>query len=544
MLPTEHQAKRTDIFAAQKIIADISSGLYRSPAAAIKELVTNAYDADAETVIIETDVPHFRNLVVRDDGVGMNIEHFLRVITHIGGSRKRIIGGDVTERGRKIIGRIGIGILAVAQLGYKFYISSSVSGSPTKFIAEVNLEPFHKDDAALQSMGRMRDDSDEVLIGAVQYIDNIPEDRDSHYTIITVPELKSGIISEMTSAVRAVVGAKEVISKENPITEYSDLANVVRSHKRADTSIDGYYYMLYDLGHLCPVNYIKDGPFFTSESYIENADSLTDVIPYIKDFKVIVDGIELQRPQLFPSKCAINYAGPKPKVYPLHFERSVAGQMLKFKGYIYAQQPRIDPEGFLGIHIRIRNVGIGKYDRTWLGYPFDEGIKFGQLSGEIFAEDGLEQALNIDRDSFKETDVHYQAIRAYLWNKLRTEIFPQFKVRQNEYRNQRKVASRDEYLLRFNEKLSQLPAIVTTEGIRLSQVKNPNISNWIEVKEESLTIDKDRWDKLLADSITTSKEAQDRLKRVIQVLVASELLNNVEEQEIENLIQALAIAIQ
>jgi len=208
MLPEDRIPNYTPIFAAQKIIADISSGLYRSPAAAIKELVANAYDADAEEVSITTDPPYFKALVVRDNGIGMSIDKFLDVIQHIGGSKKRIVGGDTTPKGRKLIGRIGIGILAVAQMGFRFYVSSSVKGESYRFIAEVNLEPFHRDDAALQSMGKLRED-DKVQVGAVTYVKDIPEDEDAHFTVITIPDVKKGIISEMTGTVRKVIGAEE-----------------------------------------------------------------------------------------------------------------------------------------------------------------------------------------------------------------------------------------------------------------------------------------------------------------------------------------------
>lgn len=544
MLPSNQKPKITDIYAAQKIIADVSSGLYRSPAAAIKELVSNAYDADAEKVIIETDVPHFRTLVVRDDGNGMSINQFLRVMTHIGGSRKRIIGGDVTpHKNRKIIGRIGIGMLAVAQLGFRFYVTSSVAGDPTRFIAEVDLEPFHKDDAALVSMGRMKEDSDEVLIGAVKYVDDIPEEIDAHYTIITVPEARKGLISEITSPVRAVVGAKDVLSSRNPlIRDFDQLIDVTRSEKRADTSLDGYYYMLWELGNLCPVNYSEEGPFETRHREIENVTSI--VLPKINEFQVFVDGLEIKRPQMFPSKCAFDYGGPAPKLYPLSFDRTIAGRRLKFYGYAYAQQPRIDPEGFLGIHIRIRDVGIGKYDRTWLGYPFDEGIKFGQLTGEIFVEEGLESALNIDRDSFKETDVHYQALRAYIWNELRKEVFPEFKMRQKRYRDQRRSIERDTYISKLNDKLSQLPAPIITQKTVIVPISQRDVSEWFEVSELLFKIDKHKWDNLILETETLSLESQERFKRVLQVLASSEILTRMSDEDLEALLQALAVAVQ
>jgi len=108
MLPSDKKPKFAEIIAAQKIIADISSGLYRSPAAALKELVSNAYDADATEVRIDTDVPNFRTLVIRDNGCGMSAEQFIYVMNHIGGSRKRIGGNEVTTKGRQTIGSVMI----------------------------------------------------------------------------------------------------------------------------------------------------------------------------------------------------------------------------------------------------------------------------------------------------------------------------------------------------------------------------------------------------------------------------------------------------
>lgn len=544
MLPSDKKPETAEIFAAQKIIADISSGLYRSPAAALKELVSNAYDADAEKVIIGTDAPQFRTLVIHDDGAGMLIKDFLNVISHIGGSRKRIIGGDVTSKGRKIIGRIGIGMLAIAQLGYRFYVASSVKGNPTRFIAEVDLEPFHKDDAALVSMGRMKENSDEVRIGAVKYVDNIPEDEGVHYTVITIPDAKQGLISEITGAVRKAVGAKEKLSvKEELIDNFDKLIDITRSSKRADIDLDGYYYMLWELAQLCPINYSEQGPFETSQREIEGVETID--LPSVKDFQVFVDGIELRRPQLFPSKGAFNYSGPIPKIYPIEFDRQISGRQLQFSGYIYSQQPRIDPEEFRGVHIRIRHVGIGKYDRTWLGYPFDEGIKFGQITGEIYVEDGLESALNIDRDSFKETDVHYQALRAFLWDKLRTKVFPDFKLRQKNFSNEKRTQERNIQEEKFTEKLLQLPAPLLVEKEKYTtHIETPTVSTWIEADEKSLNFEKTNWKRFIDETELTSQEAKDRFIRVLKVLISNELLIEMTEEEIEPLLQALAVAVQ
>ena len=45
---------------SQRIIARVTDGIYREPWAAFRELIANAYDADATEVVIQTDAPTFR----------------------------------------------------------------------------------------------------------------------------------------------------------------------------------------------------------------------------------------------------------------------------------------------------------------------------------------------------------------------------------------------------------------------------------------------------------------------------------------------------
>lgn len=540
LLPPDKKPKRRDIVAAQKIIADISSGVYRSPAAALKELVSNAYDADAEKVTITTDAPHFRTLVIEDNGTGMTIEKFLEVVTHIGGSRKRMDGETSDVFKRKLIGRIGIGMLAVAQLGNRFYVSSTVKGSKTRFTAEVNLEPFHREDAALKNMAKI-DPEGKVQIGAVRYVDDLPEAADLQYTVITVPDAKKGLISEMTSAVRKAVGAEEILSVEKPkVKDFAELVGIVRSAQRADLVLDGYYYMLWELAVLSPLNYLPNGPFEESQRKIEGASEFSP--PKVKSFQLFVDGMELFRPQLFPNTKAFNYSSPDPKVYLLDYDKVVAGRRLRFSGYIYSQQPRIHPEEFKGVHIRIRNVGIGRYDKSWLGYPFDEGIKFGQVTGEIYVEDGLEPALNIDRDSFRETDVHFQAMRAHVWELLRTIIFPEFKSRSKKFRDENQKTLALTLQTRFEEKLSKLSAPLTGK-IQFKSVAEPVLSTWIGTDGTDLILNRANWEEFAAAN-EISGDAAERFFRLLKVLVSSEVLSELNAEDANALLDALAIAVK
>ena len=77
---------REPVNVAASIIADVSAGIYRSPAGALKELVSNAFDADAATVHISAGAPGFRAFTCTDDGKGMTADEFRRVMKYIGGS--------------------------------------------------------------------------------------------------------------------------------------------------------------------------------------------------------------------------------------------------------------------------------------------------------------------------------------------------------------------------------------------------------------------------------------------------------------------------
>src|ERR1039458_9098628 len=89
-----HKPVETILKTDQKVLARITDGIYRQPASALRELISNSYDADATEVMIFTDAPRFKELSVRDDGVGLSPEILEHLVRHIGGSAKRSEEGD------------------------------------------------------------------------------------------------------------------------------------------------------------------------------------------------------------------------------------------------------------------------------------------------------------------------------------------------------------------------------------------------------------------------------------------------------------------
>ena len=77
---------RTD----ERVLARVTDGIYRQPGSAIRELVSNSYDADARRVVIKTDRPRFRTLSVEDDGTGMTSAVLAYLLHHIGGQREAV----------------------------------------------------------------------------------------------------------------------------------------------------------------------------------------------------------------------------------------------------------------------------------------------------------------------------------------------------------------------------------------------------------------------------------------------------------------------
>lgn len=110
------------------------SGVYKPFVKAFKELVSNAFDADAETVRVVF-IDDFSSVTVTDDGQGMTPFEFRNDFARIGGGSRRW-AGDRTRKGRLRIGSKGIGFLALARYCDRLKVESSAN---RVFEAQVEL---------------------------------------------------------------------------------------------------------------------------------------------------------------------------------------------------------------------------------------------------------------------------------------------------------------------------------------------------------------------------------------------------------------------
>jgi hypothetical protein len=77
------------------------------------------------------------------------------------------------------------------------------------------------------------------------------------------------------------------------------------------------------------------------------------------------------------------------------------------------------PSDLRGGLIRLNNVAIGSYDINWMKYQKAMGPRLVLTTGEIYVYKGLDEALLIDRDRFRETDANYKRFRELIHEKVK-----------------------------------------------------------------------------------------------------------------------------
>lgn len=181
-----------------RVFARITDGIYRRPSSALRELIFNAYDADATEVIVHTDSPRFTRMEIVDNGNGMNERSLSNLLKHIGGSSKRTHRGreigtasadnpDLSPGKRRLIGKIGVGIFAVAHLTTHFQIITKARGEKDWLIAEIWLKTFTEE---LLRDAPEAGSKPEFVTGEVRLSRELANSADVHGTTVTLFDIR------------------------------------------------------------------------------------------------------------------------------------------------------------------------------------------------------------------------------------------------------------------------------------------------------------------------------------------------------------------
>jgi hypothetical protein len=415
----------------EKALAHLSRGLYRSPASALRELVSNAWDASATWVRVNTSYPNFFQLSVSDNGDGFtrpDFEHLMR--GGIGNSPKRPLQHLSTNQ-RPLIGRLGIGMLGIAQICGSFTVTSRPRRG-TGFRSRVNLydllkERLDNDDSTIISEQVISENESLVEVDVGEYTF---EDFD----VTSIPQGTTILADNLhPTFIRSFQQSLTFDKYIPPPLDWKDALKIV-SKVHSLQELGDYWRLLWELSAACPI------PYLDARAVPQGAVAEDDLRLRNVDFKVIVDGRTLLKPVYLKGN-----SGGYTVIRIPRREQKLYGRPLVFHGYVAVQEgSQLRPDELRGIMLRIKDVGIGYYDPSLLDYRFNEGPRSRWVTGEIFVSEGLEDALNIDRDSFNKFHPQFRAIQEFVHEVLRKEVFPEvykkIDVRSGERAQSRETA--------------------------------------------------------------------------------------------------------
>ncbi len=508
---------QTQLEASDRVIARVTDGIYREPASALRELISNAWDADATAVNILTDAPRFSRIYVRDNGRGMGHETLTRLLKNIGGSAKRRDEGaelgitsatdpDRTPGGRPLIGKIGIGLFSISQLSRRFQIITKVAGENYRLIAEIKLRTY-ADNAPASSIP---DDNDTYVTGTVLIRREHSDDLTAHGTDIILDDVKPLVRNILRSADRwegviakdAAWEAQDLeawsnMRAERPVFHSGYIGNVVnasgaptmlsiearlpwdredpadiRMSKLMDavegefsridrpdlaSTLDTYLNMIWSLGLSAPVAYVGKHPFDLTHAdniklYWISGDkgrgqevtlggnvTVRDAIAYqvagspsldagsdpLGRFTVNIDGLDLKRPIRFKHQQADARSLDRAVLFVGKYAPDLSriptmlrGGNLVLDGYLF-WTGRVVPKENNGVLVRIRGASGALFDPTFFKYQVSEQTRLRQITSELFVTEGLDAALNIDRESFNFAHPHLQLVTLWLHGAIR-----------------------------------------------------------------------------------------------------------------------------
>lgn len=497
-----------------RVFARITDGIYREPASALRELIANAFDADATEVRVDTDAPRFSRITVRDDGRGLSEEALTHVICHIGGSLKRTEKGakyNVASKedssksfsGRELIGKLGIGLFSVSQLTHHLVIVTKVKGEKFRRVCDIVLMP--QSDAAVakpDSNGKFvtgraqintipaddpetqgteitlydirpfvreslqsralwaaikpeEADSDSEDEDALQPQDEEATDGDGFYEAPAEPSFHIGRVSAKDPELLLVQPNLPWIPDDSPTEKFRKLVDGVQALsfttveriKLADV-LDSYLRTIWTLALSVPLPYINKHPFElkredavktfalknqgkrprATEIELASGQSLGEAVGMVTKsvqgklpFNVFVDGIELKRPLVYPLQDAdsepllfVGRIRSEMNSLPVGF----SGGPIEFEAYFHWVH-KITPVEHNGVLIRIHGASGILFDEHFLKYQTSELTRLRQLTAEIYVVQGLDAALNIDRESFNIAHPHYQFLKKWVHHALR-----------------------------------------------------------------------------------------------------------------------------
>jgi hypothetical protein len=338
-----------------RIIKLLSAKTYEDFPNALRELISNAFDADASEVSVTVDLEK-DNIEISDDGNGMtpsDFDFFLRIA---GQQRGKNISPVFK---RKRIGQFGIGFLAIFPFGKTIRIISTARNSDIQFEATIPSEDFLSDNISPLDIEKI------PIYGTTKSSESY---RNQHKTLIQ--------ISGLSKLARMYFSESEDAEKDQ---------KYVRNWQPQKK-------LKWWLEENLPLKYPQDSIYGDAFKAIN--------LPSIKVF--------FNKVELFRNSPGTHILETKEWEY----------EGIKCIYCIATEWKSIQPFEERFLKQRLRNVGVGdreSFDVQTLGRTYSRAH---WLTGEIHYLEGMNELISIDRQKFYDSPQH-EAVKEYFVERLR-----------------------------------------------------------------------------------------------------------------------------
>ncbi len=341
----------------------LTAGIYTTFTRALREAVSNAYDAGASKVTItfnpakfvEEQNPAELTVQIRDDGRGMSMDDFWTKFASIDSSKDPT--KEDPETGRLPIGRFGIGSFALVPFALTLTIFSKKKGLPPIkcHIRASDLQEEGVDDFPDHVTKNIT--SEVITEEAWQTLSQ----SDKPGTVIVV----NGVTTETYAELRHGTGKDpERFRGTFPDAKFTN----------------GLKEIGWELSTLLPLKYDDDLGSVHKE-YRQTLQTKNEGIT------IQLSGVDLKR---------MIYSQPGCLVKKIDYHDPV--NQVKARGVILAlSDGAVQPREALGIMLRLNNVGVGHYRMFEVG---GQNVVRNRVTGEIHITKGLHGAINAPRENF------------------------------------------------------------------------------------------------------------------------------------------------
>lgn len=335
----------TRIKVGEAIIDLLSGRIYRTLPIALKELVSNAWDADAQNVRIFIHEDK-KQIAIIDDGSGMIKEELKKYVDIAITTKSK---KEKTPDGRPMIGHYGIGVLSALPFCRKITVQTTVKNSK-----EINFLTITSD-KWIDDEGHRKPPSEKELTvefpGRTEYDSRILEEQGTTILLEDIFSCEWNIITEPARPRRKdYMGFPGIERIKWFLQQYA----AIEYHPKAGPYVDFFK---------PPRNYKPMKLFFNGKQLFRNT---------IRGAK------ELERNE----------------------KATVANGKVVFRYLIVSPMRNVEPEDLRGLQIRMKNVAIGLpshfeiYKRSAKLYG-----RMKYIGGEIDILKGFENQLSLDREN-------------------------------------------------------------------------------------------------------------------------------------------------